>query len=61
MLMQNTLRKNEQISFDDFLGEDFRFFNKDINTEGSYKEREQALDHPDDCECFRCFEKSLLR
>ena len=59
--MQNILRKNEQLSFDDFLGEDFRFFNKDINTDGTHKRRKQALEHPEDCECFRCFEKSLLR
>ena len=59
--MKNTLRKAEQLSFDDFLGEDFRFFNKDIDTNGTYKKRKQALEHVDDCECFKCFEKNLLR
>jgi len=59
--MQNILRKNKQISFDDFLGEDITFFNKDVDTDGTSKQREQALEHVDDCDCFKCFEKDLLR
>ena len=59
--MQNILKQNEQMSFDDFLGEDFRFFNKDVDTKGLHKERKQVLEHMDDCECFKCFEKNFLR
>ena len=59
--MQNSLRKNEQLSFDDFLGEDFRFFNKDLNTDESHRTREQVLEHLDECDCFTCFEKELLK
>ena len=58
--MQNILKQNDQISFDDFLGEDFRFFNKDMDTDGSHKKREKTLIHSDECDWFDCFKQELL-
>lgn len=58
--MRNTLEKNKQLSFDDFLGDEISFFNKDKSVRGSHTEREQSLEHEEDCDCTTCFEKYLL-
>ena len=58
--MKNTL-ENKQLSFEDILGNDIKFFNKDVDTKGSFKDREKALEHDEDCDCMDCFKDSLMR
>ena len=59
--MKNTLEKSEQLSFDDLLGDDLTFFNKDENTKGYFNEREELLEHDEDCECLKCYRKGLMK
>ena len=59
--MKNTLKKSDQLSFDDLLGDDITFVNKDENTKGSFNEREELLEHDEECDCLKCERKDLMK
>ena len=46
--------ENYQLSFDDLVGDNITFFNKDLDTPNSFGLRKSKIEHPDDCECFKC-------
>lgn len=43
-----------QLQFDDLLGDDMKFFNKDSDTPDSYRVRESLIEHSEGCECLDC-------
>ena len=57
--MKNILKnpsplENHQMTFDDLMGDDTTFFNKDLDTPNSFGLRKALIEHSDDCECFEC-------
>ena len=47
----------QQMSFDDLMGDDITFFNKDMDTPTSYGLRKAILEHSDTCNCLDCEEE----
>ena len=43
--------KGQQMSFDDLMGDDMTFFNKDLDTPDSYGLRKAILEHSETCVC----------
>ena len=51
---------NDNDAFQELLGEQLSFFNKDINSTDLFKLRKQALEHEDDCSCEACRKVRIL-
>jgi len=50
-----------QMKFDDLLGDDEVFFNKDMGTPDSFRMREALLEHDEECDCLKCFDERTIR
>lgn len=46
-------------SLEGLMGDDVILFNKDMDTEDSYSQRQTSLDHVDDCDCLDCENERL--
>ena len=59
--MKNILKEDRQLSFEEFLGKDIPYFNKDMDTKDTHHIRERAVEHDEECECTYCIRKELLK
>ena len=50
--------EGQQMSFDDLMGDDMTFFNKDLDTPDSYGLRKALLEHSETCGCLDCEEEN---
>ena len=46
--------ENYQMTFDELMGDDMTFFNKDLDTPDSYRLRKAKIEHSDTCICLDC-------
>ena len=51
-----SILKGQQMSFEDLMGDDMTFFNKDLDTPDIYGLRKSMLEHSETCMCLDCEE-----